>query len=532
MSIGKKSKVYMLEQEIKLHIPVAARKSVHAQLAALPGPRRTHLRALYFDTPQRMLARKHAALRIRLEGRKWVQTFKMAGADPLSRIELNHTAAGPTLDLSVYEGSPAGEILAELDGELAVRYETDVLRLTRMIRTRHGQVELAHDTGRIQSGQLAVPVDELEFERMSGSTRAVFDLARRWLARHGLVLDARSKAERGDRLAEANACLNDEQDADPAPAFQLAAACYWAPRQADAFTWTRRDEPARALARIASNCYDQIVRNAAMLAEVDTGIDQPPQSGPEHLHQLRVGIRRLRSAWRLFEGWPVPPSTALQDAAEVHFRSFSAARDHDVLRDSIAPRLEAAGMPSVTLRPADDSFNARDAARSRDFQVWQLDLLEWAVALANPAAPCQATTGDEPGSPDVASVDIVGRARKTLRALHKHIVHDGIRIEAMNDDARHTLRKRVKRLRYGLAFTAGLFRRGPMKRYLKQLAVIQDELGEINDLVVAREGYQALTESTPSAWFAVGWICARLETPAARAHRAFKQLASLPPFWK
>ena len=179
----------MLEQELKFSIPRASSKTVAAQLATLQPSSRMRLRAMYFDTADRQLARRHAAIRLRQEGRRWVQTFKMAGADALSRIELNHPCPGRQLDLAVYAGTPAETVLAGLAGELQVRYETDVWRRAVSVRIRGGTVEIAYDEGVIRAGGLELPVCELEFELASGRPAALFKLAARWQRQHGLVLE-------------------------------------------------------------------------------------------------------------------------------------------------------------------------------------------------------------------------------------------------------------------------------------------------------------------------------------------------------
>ena len=102
----------------------------------------------------------------------------MPGADAITRIEMNHPRPGPVLDLSVYAGTDVEAPLAAIKGELGLRYETDVLRLLRRVRTRHGMVELAYDTGILRAGTLELPISELEFELVSGKPRAIFAAAR------------------------------------------------------------------------------------------------------------------------------------------------------------------------------------------------------------------------------------------------------------------------------------------------------------------------------------------------------------------
>ena len=376
----------MPEQELKLHVPAASRQAVQREIKQREATR-IRLHAMYFDTPERELARARIAIRLRLEGRDWVQTLKMPGADAITRIEMNHPRPGPVLDLSVYAGTDVAP-LAAIKGELGLRYETDVLRLLRRVRTRHGMVELAYDTGILRAGTLELPISELEFELVSGKPRAIFAAARGWQQRHALVLDPRSKSERGDalaqlahKLAEVDAAAGDDHQARRAEAI----ARFWAPRGAAAIKLREDMSPPQAMGAIAAECLDQIARNAAVLAEVDTeGVYRAGNS--EHVHQLRVGVRRLRSAWKLFDGWIAPVPDAMLQQARAHFAAFGANRDQDVLNETVAPALARAGMPVIPVESTPPEEDARTIAGGKAFQAWLLDLLEWSLDVPPPAA--------------------------------------------------------------------------------------------------------------------------------------------------
>jgi triphosphatase len=245
---------------------------------------------------------------LRKEGQNWVQTLKMPGTNSISRIELNHPRPGPILDLSVYAESDVESALSRIKGDLAVRYETDVYRLQRHIEHPAGLIELAYDTGVLRAGNLELPICEVEFELVSGHVSAIFGMARHWQQDHALTLDARSKSERGDALAQLAHTLDHlhgkEQNQIDARAQAIAA--FWGPATAHKVHLTPKHSDGQALRLIAEECLDQIIRNTAVLAEVDTAGVYLAASA-EHVHQLRVSIRRLRSAWRLFKTWlPLP----------------------------------------------------------------------------------------------------------------------------------------------------------------------------------------------------------------------------------
>jgi CHAD domain-containing protein len=120
-------------------------------------------------------------------------------------------------------------------------------------------------------------------------------------------------------------------------------------------------------------------------------------------------------------------------------------------------------------------------------------------------------------------------AEARLRRWHKSISAAGRRFESLDDEAIHALRKRIKRQRYATEFFAPVLRAEDLSRYLKRLAGAQDQMGELNDLFVARTSYQALVDEDPAAWFAIGWLAARIDEAKRRTAAALKRLADAQP---
>ena len=574
----------MPEQELKLHVPQAARSGVEKDL--LRG-RVTHMRlqAFYFDTPARDLVRAKIALRLRREGEQWVQTLKMPGENSLSRIEINHNRPSPDLDLSVYATEPFAALLAKHAGSLSICYETDVQRIFRQARTELGVVELAFDTGLLRAGSLELPISEIEFELKRGQLAAVFALGKKWQQAHGLILDVRSKSERGDRLALLNAELNamDERKANGhALSRSRAIAQFWAARTAKDVVLHPKIQANAALAAVSAECLDQIIRNTAILAEVDTAATYQA-SGAEHVHQLRVGIRRLRSAWSFFNGIATLPSEQLRAEIKLHFAKLGGTRDDDVLKETLLPVLSAAGQPPLILDDGLTPPDTQNVALSRSFQGWLLDLLAWTVLpvapVAQPSAIAAPSNSDALGqrpavelqstgtsvtrslarqaldvtelsapTEGIAQVDAQAPAAtiakvqkpltlkealiKKLKKWHRRLLQDGLQFDQLSVESRHELRKLGKKLRYALQFTESLLPTTRLKAYRKQLAAVQDILGEMNDLAVARDRFILLRDAQPSAWFACGWITSRLDALTQDACAAFKELSRTERFWR
>ena len=546
----------MAEQELKLHVPKGAHAGVEKDL--LRGRvTRMRLQAFYFDTPDRDLVRAKIALRLRREGEQWVQTLKMPGENALSRIEINHDRPSPELDLSVYAAEPFAAVLAKHAQTLSICYETDVQRIFRQTRTDFGVVEIALDTGLLRAGSVELPISEIEFELKRGQLAAVFTLGKKWQQAHGLILDARSKSERGDRLALLNAelkTISEQKEERQESSRRQAIAQFWAARTAEDISLHPKIHAQAALAAVSAECLDQIIRNAAVLAEVDTaGIYQA--GGAEHVHQLRVGIRRLRSAWSFFNGIAVLPSEELRSEIKLHFAKLGGTRDDDVLKETLLPVLSAAGQPPLILDDGQTPTDTENVSLSRPFQSWLLDMLAWTVLPAVTVAQEQnaptksieqvatqvAALAAQPVAAEVTAATIIKVQKpltlkdalvKKLKKWHRRLLQDGLQFDQLDIEPRHELRKLGKKLRYALQFTESLLPTARLKTYRKQLAAVQDILGEMNDLAVARDRFILLRDAQPSAWFACGWITSRLDALTQDACVAFKQLSRTETFWR
>jgi triphosphatase len=204
------------EFELKFQVDAQQRAAVEAAVAR-GHSQRTHLQARYFDTADGALAAQKLVLRVRKEGRTWIQTAKAPADGPLQRhehnVDLRTERAGevPPPRIERHEGTPVGALIAKAlraaghepaDAVLVPLYLTDIHRTLREMRTGDARVELAFDRGEVRAGDHSHAVCELEIELKSGSPQSVLELARRWCMRYGLWLDTVSKSARGERLAK------------------------------------------------------------------------------------------------------------------------------------------------------------------------------------------------------------------------------------------------------------------------------------------------------------------------------------------
>jgi triphosphatase len=262
---------------------------------------------------------------------------------------------------------------------------------------------------------------------------------------------------------------------------------------------------------VVNSCLAQILPNAS---EVAAGSE-----APEHVHQLRVGLRRLRTALRELKDLAPPPCTeddaqALDDA----FGRLGAARDRQVVGSHITARLQAAGAPWAEWPQGDEAITApADTVRSAAFQR--------ALIALSGHTYCALQTSDDGASP-------VEQIAERLRHLHRQITKAAGRFEKLPIDDQHRVRKRLKRLRYLAEFASPLYRRRAVEQYLRALKPAQDALGEHNDEAVAEAAYNRFAHDEPRAWFAVGWLLGQREQSARRCGKALRAIAEAKPFWQ
>lgn len=507
----------MTEREIKLHVPDSAKAGIGRHLRAAKAKRVT-LQARYFDTPSRELARAGIALRLRKEGRRWVQTIKAPGADPLSRIELNHLRSAPDLDLSLYTGTALEPLFANLQSPLCLRYETRVTRLVLLQEGPTGSVEIAYDQGALFAGELELPISEVEFEHVSGDIQYMFALAREWAEKYSLILDIRSKAERGDALA--GLALTTTTDATgqtvvatvPNPNVgQLFRA-----RKAGAVALKPKVDATQAYLACVNECLAQIIQNTAFAAGVDT---HHANQGLhiEYTHQLRVGIRRLRSCLKLFNGWlPTLPDTSLK-VLRAAFDQLGLTRDGDVVALVVHPQLKLAGLPDLRM-PRQSARGPKPSvvAANPELQTALIDLMGHLVQLGD---QWQSNSTESPAEP------VKPLLIKRLNDWLKKIGKKGSKFNDLPIDAQHDLRKEVKSLRYCLDFSNDLLAKSNVGGLRKVLELVQEELGDLNDLYTAEMFYEPMTEKQPQAWFAIGWLRGAQAQKRLQAQTLFKQLA-------
>ena len=449
-----------METELTLKVPPSAleRMRSHPVLAerARGEPREHHLTDTWYDTPGRDLWKHGLTLRVRNDNGAWIQIARTASS--LHRRGAWESAlpgAQPQPALLARQVKPAELCKLLADPDLAARLEPVFLSSTRRttwdIALPDGrQLACALDAGDIACGDRHAQFSELELELARGDPAELFELA---LALHEdipLEMSGASLAARG------YAMLADE----PAPAVK-AGKIKLGPHM------TLED----AFQCIGLSCLRQIEANLPGVLRKDV----------ESLHQMRVGLRRLRALADMFGKLAAPPE-AIREGLDWLSGELGAARDWDVLAGGTLDHVK--GIAPAALRTA-----AQDKANTLHKQLLHtLHAPRYTVLMLQLNAWLRGRQWRAGGVLPEGSA-LAGRARRglvpLLRKAEKRLVRRIGALDPQDGPARHKLRIAAKKARYAAEFFHDLLPAKRSKRYIGCLAELQDRLGTLNDFAVA-----------------------------------------------
>jgi inorganic triphosphatase YgiF len=507
-----------IETEIKFEVSPADLEKLAASRSVRPSDgelvRHRHLVSTYFDTPKHVLRRNGISLRVRQAGKKHIQTVKTAmNGVAIGRSEWEERVDGNEPNLRAARGTPLRQLLSKRDRrKLDAVFATHVHRTVVPLRPGNSRVDLALDEGHIRAGLYSAPLAEVELELKSGSIGDLFKAARTVAELIPAKLALKTKSEQGYGL------IADQ------PTAAVSASKITLPRKATlgiAFQAIGRS----ALHHIAAN-------EPAVLAGL-----------PDGVHQMRVGVRRLRAAiWVFSELLRCEQTEAIRQDLKWLAGKLGPVRDLDVFLSTKVKRLGAAdppiaGLPDLVAeldyRRAVAAEAAKAAIASSRYRLLIFNALEWiedGVWLKR-----RSPRRDQRVKRFAADLFAhrIAKAKKRAKHIRTLSVHD-----------RHRLRIAMKKLRYSIYFFESLFdRHGSAKallRYKACLASLQDNLGALNDIAVHQKMVTKIrsdiadAKSHPVA-FAAGAVFGtergETEQLLAAAEKAAHKLRRAKPFW-
>jgi inorganic triphosphatase YgiF len=516
------SKDAQLSTEIELKLRVDERDMPALETAAcrlgtvVHEPQLAHLTTKYFDSRDRALAARGVALRLRRNGKDYVQGVKAhhgpdggeASGVGMARGEWEWPVQAADIDFRPLNASPVIDLIpAHAMASLRPVFKTDIHRSELEIRPDAAtRVKIAFDRGAIIAGKRTSNIAEIELELANedaeGREGALFRLALELQRAAPLAIETVSKGARGYHLL-------DDRKFEAAKAAPLV--LQHDQTVADGFRSILRNSLSHLLANQA----------AALAANIDG------------IHQMRVAARRLRSAIRLFHDVAVSDEIGWLDG-EVKWlgQELGHARDWDVfathtlecLQTNDATRRAAAALAGPAAR-------SREAAHASIQQTLQSPRYTTLILTLGACieAECWSETRD-PAMRRLVTQPLVEVVPDWLERLAHKARKAGRHIAKADAKNRHKLRKALKRLRYASHFLCGLYRQKQVDRYLTQLSKLQDILGGLNDLATAED---FLTRSGDGA--AASPLQAQLRKREQKAlgelGPAWRRLRAETPFW-
>ena len=476
------------EVELKLRIaaPDILRLKHHPAIkAAQVGKPRTHnLLSIYYDTPQLTLRDLDISLRVRRVSRNWIQTIKGKGgvlAGLHQRQEFEDVIAFGHPDFSKIIDPALTQIFDDqlLRNSLAPIFSTEIQRTEWQLAFDNGdQIELALDIGELVVGDKREPISEVELELKQGNIGRLFEFALKLQQNIPLELENISKAQRGYAYYHSQPLVIVR--ANPV---QL-----------------HRDMSANeALRLIAWECLAHLQGNQEMVLH---GEDI------EGLHQMRVALRRLRSAFNVFRQIASKQSSAsIVEECRWLASVLGHARDLDVfITQTLPPVLQQLNNhPSLVLlnKKAEHSrvkayAAVRKALSSQRYHRLLLTLGYWLENECwhdNSAVECS----------------VFDIAKTMLKKRQKQLKQHGRRLMHAHPEERHVTRIAAKKLRYTTEFFACLYKEVRLREFLSGLTKLLDNLGVLNDIIVTETlvrhliGKYPKSVSNEALYLVTGW---------------------------
>jgi triphosphatase len=484
-------------KEIELKLATSER-ALH-QAMALPwlkkqvndDSRKQELTSVYFDTHDFALRKHGVSLRVRKAGGQRLQTIKTNSSALIAREEWETEIDDDQPQLELARGTALAPILTpKLTEQLRPVFQTSVERVVIPLHIGGSDIELAFDQGRVATVDAKLDLAEIEIELKHGDRSEVARLAKKLARSVPVTLSVRPKAELGYALLDG---------ALDTPAF------------VEPVMMARQTTVEEAFAAVGLACLRQIAGNGGAVRCGD----------PEGIHQMRVGLRRMRAALSLFkEILHDGKVNGLKRELKWLTEQLGPARDYDVfVSKTLAPyrakhpdRQELEILQRDLERTRQAGFaTARAAVESEHFRNLLLDCALWLLdggwrnetdALTRVLRERRACA--------FAQEELARRVRKISKQARK--------LERLDWRRHHKLRIAVKKVRYGREFFATLRpdRCKAGRKLDRALKGLQSELGTLNDMRVhlerSRDFARAGTASQKA--FAIGCLTGAEESSA------------------
>jgi CHAD domain-containing protein len=467
-------------------------------------PRSNALKIVWHDNPQHDLLAAGQTL------------AEQRGVLRLERVLPNDATWLPAQPAPVIAGSPEP---ATLPAPLAPLAAFEGRETTSVHRFGDQSVILTVAKGVLRSVTAELPAARI---RLSGDEQAVRTAALLIAGAEPVEVPLTSLAADGIALATGEPALARHQGAPVLP--------YVSPsddRSGEALTVTD------ALTHILGHLIDVILANAPLAVRNDA-------ASLEAVHQMRVAVRRARSAVSIFraavpEGVLEGVNASLKELGS----RLGPTRDWDVFAEETVPVVQQAMPHDERLERLSAAVARRRREHQRALAAWLgsaafrtlgIELAWFAAARFWHAIAPAAADETAPPPPDLA--DFAGTV---LQHRWKKLVGAAKHIEDMDIPSLHDVRLRAKRMRYAAEMFATLHGGKLPHRFIRRLSSLQNRLGVLNDGAVATHLLAELGGPAGRHAYAsglvTGFLAARASSIRPRIVRAYGKFRRQQAYW-
>jgi inorganic triphosphatase YgiF len=470
------------------------------------------LETVYYDTAERLLFQHDISLRVRRNGKHFIQTLKLPPdiGLPLKRRQWEAPVECGTPDLALLPTDEVGDPVKSLTNDALVPvFATKVRRHARQLDLPDGSVEIVFDEGTIEAGARQEVLSEIELELKSGNAGVLFDLGTQLLDAAPLQVGTRSKAERGYALAF--------------DVMQAAA-------KAELISITAEHVVDDVIALLVGSCWHHLLKNHTVAEE---------GSDLEGVHQMRLALRRLRTICALFRrDIPSPSFQAVNSEAKWLMQQLGPARDWDVFTETTVTRLAKAA-PDVDLGSLREAVEQQRKSSYGALQTVLADprCSRFLLSLGHLVERRGWRNEIDSEALTVLSQPMPTLADNILARLHRKALKRGAHFRQLNIDAQHDLRIDLKKLRYAAEFFLPLYAtHAPAKRYVRRLARVQASLGRARDIASTRTLLDAIRQDDqPALHLAIGavtgWQARDRIAVTKTLRKRWRRFKATPAFW-
>ncbi len=486
----------------------AARLRRHPLLNTSLNRRATKITSIYFDTPGLDLRSQHIVLQLISAAGRGVQSIR-SGEVESAGLRTAHEWVTPVgrnvFDFTHLDDRFLSGVFVDPVFRLGLHpvFSTEFRRKTVAVEFAGSQIDYCFDQGALICGDQTEPISEMTLRLKSGSPVRLFELA---LELHKDILLRLETARRDERGYALFAGRTPDRAAVAVPTeihkkMSVSAAC-------------------KAILR---GCLRQMQDNVGGLAA------SSPDS--EYLHQMRVALRRMRSAVGVFAVifGKTAFSSILPELAWLA-GELGPARNWDVfMLETLPPVAQALSAEPGLAALQQVGEDRRQASRGRVITAvaaprYQVLLLKLGAVLNDASWP--APVAAHP----VALADF---ARRVLDKRYRSVRHRGENLERLLPPELHRLRIAGKKLRYAAEFFAPLFSRRASCSFLAVMGALQDALGAISDAATTRQLLQEFVPAEAEAACLVrGWIGCRTAQTIAELGQLWQRFLTVDPFWE